>query len=270
MTNPFRLVASDVDGTLTHADGSVSARSAAALRAARKAGLLVVLVTGRPPRWVWEFAKQRVADLAICANGALVYDLCLDKLTLERPIPGEVLRRLVADLREAAPGIVFAAESGFQFCREPDYEIASDHTEGDAPIIGDALTFAEHRVAKLLARHPQVQQKLLVSLAEAVASGDAEVTRSGPELVEISAASVTKATTMALVCDERGVAAAQVLAFGDMVNDVSLLEWAGHGVAVAGAHPDLLAVADEVTASAENDGVAAYLEKLLELEPPAS
>jgi hypothetical protein len=115
-----------------------------------------------------------------------------------------------------------------------------------------------------------MQQKLLISLAEAVAGDDAVVTRSGPEFVEVSAAGVTKASTLEIVCTERGIAAAEVVAIGDMVNDVTLLRWTGHGVAVAGAHPDLLALADEVTASAEDDGVAVYLERLLGLETPTT
>ena len=92
----FKLIATDIDGTLMAAGAEApSARTCATLRAARAEGLTVVLVTGRPPRGVWELAKRRVADLAICANGALVYDLPLDRLTLERPLPGAVTRRLV-------------------------------------------------------------------------------------------------------------------------------------------------------------------------------
>jgi hypothetical protein len=268
-THTFRLVATDIDGTLAHRDGTVSERSCAALRAARTAGLVVALVTGRPPRGVRELTDRGVADLAICANGALVYDPASLRLTLERPLPGAVTRRLVADLRQAAPGVVFACEAGLQFCREPHY--ATGHPLDDEnAVIEDAAGFAERPVAKLIARHPGMDQKLLISLTEMVAGGDAVVTRSGPEFAEVSAAGVTKASTLAIVCTERGIAAAEVVAIGDMVNDVSLLEWAGHGVAVTGAHPQLLAVADEVTASAEDDGVAVYLEKLPGLEPPAS
>jgi hypothetical protein len=269
MTTSFKLIATDIDGTLMAAGAEApSGRTCAALRAARSAGLTVVLVTGRPPRGVWELAKRRVADLAICANGALVYDLPLDRLTLDRPLPGPVTRRLVTELRQAAPGVIFACEAGFQFCREAEY--ATGHPLDDLnPIVEEALGFAERPVAKLLARHDGMPQKLLISLAEAVAGDDAVVTRSGPELVEIAAAGVTKASTLEYVCKARGLGSGDVLAFGDMVNDVSLLTWAGRGVAVAGAHPELLAIADEVTASAADDGVAVYLENLLGIEPLA-
>lgn len=70
--------------------------------------------------------------------------------------------------------------------------------------------------------------------------------------------------TKAFALASLGIPAAETVAFGDMPNDVPMLEWAGHGVAVANAHPDALAAADEVTASNDEDGVALVLERLLE------
>jgi hydroxymethylpyrimidine pyrophosphatase-like HAD family hydrolase len=84
------------------------------------------------------------------------------------------------------------------------------------------------------------------------------VTYSGERLVEISAAGVTKAFAVASL----GVPAGAAVAFGDMPNDVPMLEWAGLGVAVENAHPDAIAAADEVTASNDEDGVALVLERL--------
>ncbi|MDQ1715431.1 MAG: hypothetical protein QOC60_1376, partial [Frankiaceae bacterium] len=63
------------------------------------------------------------------------------------------------------------------------------------------------------------------------------------------------------VCASFGVEAADVVAFGDVPNDLAMLRWAGHGVAVANAHPDVLAAADEITFDNDTDGVAAVLER---------
>ncbi len=262
MTAAIRLVATDLDGTLLRPDGAVTARARAALRAARARGIAVVLVTGRPPRGVRRLGLADCAELAVCANGALLYDLVADRLLDERPIPGAVAARLVADLRRAAPGVVFAGEYGLSFCREPGYPPGDPLDERDG-VVEDALRFADRGLAKLLVRHPQMAQKLVLPLATAVAGDDAVVTRSGLELLEISAAGVTKASALEGVCNKFGVAAADVVALGDMVNDLPMLRWAGRAVAVASAHPDVLAAADEVTASNADDGVAAYLERLL-------
>ena len=93
-----------------------------------------------------------------------------------------------------------------------------------------------------------------------------EVTYSSSEdaLLEISAAGVSKASALAAVCSARGIAAEEVIAFGDMPNDLPMLTWAGRGVAVANAHPEVLAAADEITAGNDECGVAQVLERLLE------
>ena len=84
-------------------------------------------------------------------------------------------------------------------------------------------------------------------------------------LVEISAADVTKASTLALLCDELGVAREEVVAFGDMPNDLAMLRWAGTSYAMANAHPSVLDLADRRAPSNEDDGVAAVLEELFGL-----
>ena len=89
------------------------------------------------------------------------------------------------------------------------------------------------------------------------------MTHSGAPFVEIAAAGITKASALASLCAQLGIASSQVIAFGDMPNDLPMLQWAGHSVAVANAHPDLLAMVDEVTATNEDDGVAVVLERLL-------
>jgi hydroxymethylpyrimidine pyrophosphatase-like HAD family hydrolase len=90
------------------------------------------------------------------------------------------------------------------------------------------------------------------------------VTQAGLGYVELTAPGVDKGSGLAVVAAALGVAATDVLVFGDMPNDVPMFAWAGwRRVAVANAHPDVLALADEVTASNDADGVAAWLEAML-------
>ena len=86
-------------------------------------------------------------------------------------------------------------------------------------------------------------------------------------LVEISASGVSKATGLARLAEERGIDPGRAVAFGDMPNDLPMLAWAGRAVAVANAHPEVLALADEVTASNDEDGVARVLERLVAGRP---
>ncbi|MDX6505036.1 MAG: hypothetical protein QOE29_2161 [Gaiellaceae bacterium] len=262
-----RLVASDLDGTLLGSDGTASARTRAALAAVQRAGIRLLLVSARPPRWLQPPMEELGLDLdadplAVCCNGALVYDVARDEILAHHPLDGELVGRLVRSLRERVPGVAFSCESERQYLREEHYvplwAVPEDFTEADA------LDFATgRRVTKLIFKHPEVAQDTLYELARELSGDEAFVSFSGAALVEISAAGVTKAFAVANLCTELGFEADEVVAFGDMVNDVPLLEWAGHGVAVANAHPLALAAADEVTASNDEDGVALVLERLL-------
>ena len=96
-----RLAAIDLDGTLLRSDGTISRRTRAALAAAAEAGIVVVLVTARSPRSVRVIAEDvGLGGIAICANGATIYDLDADEIVLHRPLSPEVAHRVVRGLRE--------------------------------------------------------------------------------------------------------------------------------------------------------------------------
>ncbi|WP_165618413.1 HAD family hydrolase, partial [Mycobacterium talmoniae] len=80
-------------------------------------------------------------------------------------------------------------------------------------------------------------------------------------LIEIVPAGISKATGVQEIAGPRGIADEEVVAFGDMPNDLPMLRWAGHGVAMGNAHPDVLAAANEVTAANTDDGLARVLER---------
>jgi hydroxymethylpyrimidine pyrophosphatase-like HAD family hydrolase len=120
-------------------------------------------------------------------------------------------------------------------------------------------------VTKLIVRHPTLDPEALLPLVRAVAGSTADATHSGAPFVELAATGVQKAAGLEAICTALGVRPVEVLAFGDMPNDVPLLRWAGRGVAVANAHPEVLRSADEITLSNAEDGVAVVLERLLSL-----
>jgi hypothetical protein len=263
-------VATDLDGTVVRTDGTMSDRTVAALRAAQDAGATVVFVTGRPPRWMRPIAERTGhAGLAVCANGALVYDLSREEVVQSFPLSTEVALEIALRLRGALPGAAFAVESPAGFAREPGYLVrfdVGDHGVGELEQLLDA---AADGAVKMLVRvgegdGPDVDA--LLAAAREVLGDLAEVTHStptGPPLLEVSAPGVSKATTLARLAAERGLTAADVVAFGDMPNDLPMLAWAGLSVAVANAHPEVLAAADHVTRSNDDDGVAYVLEHLL-------
>ena len=117
---------------------------------------------------------------------------------------------------------------------------------------------------KLLARHEQLGPQDFWDRAEAVVGVRVEITWSSRStLLEISAHDVTKASTLGLLCAELGIDPADVVAFGDMPNDLPLLAWAGTSYAMANAHPTVLEAAARVAPANDDDGVAQVLEQLL-------
>lgn len=254
----------DLDGTLLRPDGTVSARTMRALRAIQAAGCTLVLVTGRPLRSLLPVADELgCGGLAICYNGALVYDLGRRAIVKHTPCAPDIMHRLVVALRRAAPGVCFAFEIEQRFGCEPGYLALNPRLTTDEILQDDALALCRTPVTKLIARHPTMPRETLLEIARSVGGEAIIATHSGAPFVEVSAAGVDKACALREICAELGVDRRQVVAFGDMPNDVPMLRWVGYGVAVANAHPEALHAADAVAPSNAEDGVATVLKGLL-------
>lgn len=140
----------------------------------------------------------------------------------------------------------------------------ADPTASIDPADPVSPAFPEQPVIKLLAHHPELDPDAFLTLARTTAGDLASFTRSSPTaLLEISGAGVSKAGTLARCCAERGISPEEVVAFGDMPNDIEMLTWAGASYAMANAHPDVLAATTGRTASNNDDGVAAVIEQIL-------
>ena len=263
-----RLVATDLDGTLVHSNGSVSERTREVLLAVEELGVPVVFVTGRPLRWS-EVVFEHVGShgLAIVSNGALVWDVARDEPRLERPIEPGVALDVARDLRAAIPQLRFAVETLAGWSMEPGYarHRADDENGFGARREAPLAELLEQPILKLLARQDDADPDELVAAAVRVVGDRVNVTHSSFPLLEISAAEVTKASTLAQVATGLGVEAADVIAFGDMPNDLPMLTWAGTSYAMADAHPSVVAAADHVAPGHDDDGVAQVLAGVFDL-----
>ncbi len=258
-----RLVASDLDGTLLRSDGTLSERTVRAVQGVQLAGVAFVLATARPPRWLHALVEV-VGEhgVAICSNGAFTYDVVARRVLSERTLSRATVDEVVSLLRNAIPEISFAVETRVGFGKEPTYPDRYTPPEGSpvAPI-GDLLE--ADLPGKLLARAPRLDgQEFLAAVMEIV--GDrAIVAYSGTTgLAEMSAPGVTKAAVLADWCAESDISADEVVAFGDMPNDLAMLAWAGTSYAVANAHPDVISTASHICPSNDDDGVATILESI--------
>lgn len=270
---PPRLIATDLDGTLLRDDKSVSERTVAALAAAEEAGVEVFFVTGRPARWM-DVVSDHVHGhgLAICGNGAAVVDLHggpgTHRFVKVRELPRDNAVDAVRLLRDAAPGTVYAIEQTYGFYQEPDYpKLHMESPDLRAPaeeLLARDAPGTRQPVLKILAYHPDLAPDAFLTLARLAVGNRATITRSSPSaLLEISGPGVSKASTLALCCAERGISHEEVVAFGDMPNDVEMLSWAGQSYAMGNAHPDVIAAASGRTVANNEDGVAVVIERIL-------
>ena len=264
---PPRLVASDLDGTLLRDDGTVSARTTRALAALADAGIDLVLVTARPPRWVDHLPFVPAHGVVICANGAIVYDVAHTRVLEHRALGDDVVCAVAADLRTALPDAVFAAERPAGFATE--YAYRSHFPDPEDVVRADRIEETlDGATVKLLVTSAATPDAELVAAVDRALAGRAVVLHSGADgLAEVHHPAVSKAAALGRWAAERGIAADEVWAFGDMPNDLPMLAWAGRSFAVANAHPSVLAAADEICGANEDDGVAQVLETLF--APPA-
>ncbi len=268
---PPEVIATDLDGTLLRSDGTLGADTLDALTACQRAGALLVLCTARPLRWIRPLGVQIGGrPLAACDNGAVLWDLGADHLLAAQVLGPAGAAAIVAAVGGALPGGAWAVERVDGFAHEPGYRPHWPPPPGT--VIDRVPALLGQPAVKLMFRHVGYTADQMLGPARLAAAGRAEVTHSNSagDLLEISAPGVSKATGLARLCAERGIGAEGVIAFGDMPNDLDMLRWAGHGVAVAGAHPDVLRAADEVAPGNDEDGVARVLARIFSLSDRVS
>jgi hydroxymethylpyrimidine pyrophosphatase-like HAD family hydrolase len=258
-----RLIAIDLDGTFLRSDGTIAPRSAGALARIERAGAQFVFVTGRPPRHAAAaLGPFGYLGTVICSNGAVRYDMRRGVVTGQRLIPALALADAAARLRQAIPGLGIAVEREDRLVRDQIYEPGAWGSVETMPVLPDAGLFVRDAV-KLLGRHPSLSADELLKLAAPAVGEIVAVYHSGgSRLLEATAAGVSKGTALAALAAQRGIAAADVAAFGDMINDLPMLAWAGTSYGMANAHPAVLAAVDQVIPSNDEDGVATVIEQL--------
>lgn len=253
------LVATDLDGTLLHTDGTVTAYTREVLAELDERGVPVVFVTGRPIRWMDELWKHVGGHgLAICSNGGIVYDVARHEVRTALTIDPDTCIEVGRRLRAAIPGTTFALEKTGGFALSEDF-VTMAPAPSDIPR-GPLEQIVDGTVVKLLAKHDSMAPDAFWHLVEEYVGSLVTTTwSSAGALVEMSAKHVTKASTLARLAAELGVAAADVVAFGDMPNDIDMLLWAGTSYAMENAHPSVRRVASRMAPSNDADGVAVTL-----------
>ncbi|MEP6296631.1 MAG: HAD hydrolase family protein, partial [Ilumatobacter sp.] len=173
---------------------------------------------------------------------------------------------VIATLRDHDDGYGFALATDAGFAHEPGFADRMPAAVHDDPV-PDVTVLGGTQAFKLMAFHASRSvHELLATVPNLIGgttSSELLVSHMGADAVEIGPADADKCTGLRWLCDHLGVTAADVIAIGDEWNDLTMLEWAGRGVAMGNAADRIRQIADEVIGHHAEDGVAIYLESLL-------
>ncbi len=272
-----RLIVLDLDGTLLGADNRLSPYTIATLERARAAGLTLMAATGRS-RWATDLVLDgtTAVDWAICSNGTALYH----RPTGETVWCDEITPHLTTiydAVNTAIPGACWAweteagvvADATFRRIGEtPGQELDELLASPRLDLPGDDATPIAERLAPFgkvvrgMLTHPDLPTAEIVArLPEAV---PALISSSAAIFLEVTAPGVHKGAMLERFCTHHGIAAAEVVAFGDHMNDLQMLRWAGRGIGMRGGHAALLAQVAEVTDLPHHeDGAALAIDKLV-------
>ncbi len=259
------LLALDVDGTLLTSDDRLTERTHEALRAADRAGWHVAVVTGRPLPYVLPVVRHLgIGEFVVAANGATVAEIATGAVLYQASLPGWIVLNALQSARSVVPGVRVAITTDRGFHTEPGFDVLAPLSKPHAIVVGDASPHPDDTVHSTVLFALDVDTNDLLEAVAAVVPDEVHVSPSGlPGSVELTPPGVHKGSGVAHLCERLGIDRHSVVAFGDGLNDHEMLTWAGHGVAMGNSAAATKAIATEVTASNDDDGVALVVERLL-------
>jgi Cof subfamily protein (haloacid dehalogenase superfamily) len=264
----YKLIAIDMDGTLLNENKEISNRSQKGIGKLKEMGIKVVLATGRPLLGVMRYIEKldllEVDDFVVTYNGALVQSTKTNKVLLKKPLSLDSYKELYAVSKELDVNIhALTGNSVLTPKKNPYTEIESSINqipiiEGSIEDIDDSTNI----VKVMFVDDPKKLDSIMPYIPQWVIE-KYEVLRSAPIFLEFLDKDVNKGIGVSLIANHLGIKPEEVICVGDAGNDIAMIQYAGLGVAMANATEDVKNVADYITLSNEEDGVAHVIEMFM-------
>ncbi len=239
---PYRAIALDLDGTLTNHEKVVTPKTREALLQASAKGAVIILASGRPTYGIEPVAEclelNKQGGYILSYNGGNIVNAKTGEKLFSQFLPDEVIPELYA----------YAEENGHALLGYAGNEIITEMPD-------DQYVKEESRINKMNIDMLKAEEELVEKLGDRM-----DIFRSAPFFLELVPKGIDKAKSLSRLLTKINLTPADMIAFGDGYNDLSMLKLAGMGVAMENAAPEVRAEADYVTLSNEEDGVAAALE----------
>ena len=269
---PYSIIALDLDGTLTNSEKIITLRTFDALMKAQREGVRLVLASGRPTFGIAALANQlQLADYGgyvLSYNGGRIIDWC-EKTVIFSQVVDQKLVPILYDFAEKAqlPIVTYLPDAILASKNEGEYLAEEARINGMPVVVAqnfveEAMQIAGGSTKFLIPGEPELLIQL-ESEMKAALSEQMEVFRSAPFFLELPPKGIDKAQSLQRLLTHLGLERESLMAFGDGFNDLSMIQFAGQGVAMANAVEEVKSIADFVTTSNEEDGIAHALEQLL-------
>ena len=260
----YRLVAADLDGTLRAEQQPFTPRVREAVRMAQARGVRIVMATGRMSRTAMPFARDlSLTSPIVCDHGATVRDAQTNEFLLQRPIPVELARQVIAWTPADATVLVCADEEFYIPRASEDAARFVGRYQDHFHLVPDLAQSLETEPQKIVFVNDEAMTTRLLAELRQQFDGRLQVVQSFARYVELTHRDVSKATAVAWLAQRWGIKREQVIAVGDQGNDISMIEWAGLGGAMGNAIEGVKAIADYVAPSAAEDGAAEVIERFV-------
>ena len=270
--NNIKILVLDIDGTIAGKSNQVTARVKNAIKEVQKKGIKVALATGRMYCSALRFHQDIGADLPIIAyNGAWMQNPVNSEILLHQPVNKNIAQELLTYFKDKQQNSDLEVHLYFDdqlyvedFTSNTDYYV--ERSGIGANVVDSFASLLENQPTKLLSlsNDPELISSLLQDLKQRYSNDDLYLTQSSPIYLEATQAGVNKGSAVSYLVEKiLGFSADELMTMGDNFNDYSMLEYAGFSVAMGSAPMRVQEVADAVTTSVEEDGVADAIERFL-------
>ena len=267
----YKMIALDLDGTLNNDQKKITNRTKEALIAVQKKGVTVVLASGRPitglKRECEALELEKYSGILLSYNGGKVVDATTKKVLYEKSLPKETAVRLLKHIEDypVTPivdnGKDYVTTSKDEFMIEAESKL---NNLGIMEVDNVAASVDFNPVKVLMAAPKEVLDPTIDKITEPFKQ-ELSFVKSSPIFLEATMKGINKASSLQAVCDKLDIKPEEVIAFGDEKNDITMIQFAGLGVAMGNACETLKEIADEITLSNNEDGIAHVLEKYYDL-----
>ena len=263
----YKLIAVDIDGTLTNSRKEITPRTRYALLEAQAQGKKVILASGRHPLGVYPIARDLRLDTyggyIMSFNGGKIIECATDRTIVTKLFPREYLPDIISVLKDSNITVItWDDKKIFADNKVNDYTyVEKDVLKLEMVVLDDFLAGIKFDINKILLAGEPDELDAYQEILKKRYDGLLEVYKSAPYFLELMPFGVSKGSMLPLLLEKLGVNRDELVAFGDNYNDMTMIGYAGLGVAMGNGEPEVQKIANYVCESNDEDGIAETLKK---------